>query len=419
MKKINNAEERYIRKRKLQAFGNRVCFYLCRIFPVDRKLISVCTFEGKGGFCCNPKYIIQELHKEYPEYKIVWFLNKSVWNKEFPKYIKKVPNTLWSRAYWLSRSKIWIDNYRKPFGTVKRKGQYYLNTWHGAIFIKPIGLWRGSAFSKMAYLVSENDSKMVDEMIVDSKWCINAAEKGFLYSGKYLNVGMPRYDILFGDKTEQRSKIHEYYGLSDNIHIALYAPTFREKSDQGVRSVHSEVWSLDFRKTIMALEKKFGGIWYFCIRVHPQLATQFSLKEEMQSNSRLIDGNEIEDMYELLAGMDLYISDYSSAAFEAAYSGIPVFIYADDIEQYSNDRGKLMWNITGDNMDKKSIVPNCEDILFPFEIAKNNFEMIKNIELFDLKEYSKKIEKFKNDIGLIFDGKSSCKAVEHINGWMR
>lgn len=45
--------------------------------------------------------------------------------------------------------------------------------------------------------------------------------------------------------------------------------------------------------------------------------------------------------------------------------------------------------------------------------------MIKNIELFDLKEYSKKIEKFKNDIGLIFDGKSSCKAVEHINGWMR
>ncbi len=41
--------------------------------------------------------------------------------KEFPDYIKKVPNTLWSRAYWLSTSKIWIDNYRKPYGTIKKK----------------------------------------------------------------------------------------------------------------------------------------------------------------------------------------------------------------------------------------------------------------------------------------------------------
>ena len=43
-------ESNYIRYRRLKAFANRCCFYLCRIFPIKKNLISVCTFEGKGGF---------------------------------------------------------------------------------------------------------------------------------------------------------------------------------------------------------------------------------------------------------------------------------------------------------------------------------------------------------------------------------
>ena len=109
-------ERRYIRKRKLIALGNSICFYLCRIFTVKNNRISVCTFEGKGGFGCNPKYVVLELHKQRPDLEIVWIVNDM--SKEFPEYIKKVPNTLWSRAYWLSTSKVWIDNYRKPYGNL-------------------------------------------------------------------------------------------------------------------------------------------------------------------------------------------------------------------------------------------------------------------------------------------------------------
>ena len=123
----NRAEARYIAKRKIKAMLNSICFYFCRIFPIKNNLISVCTFEGKGGYGCNPKYIVQELHRRNPDYEFVWFVNDMT--KEFPDYIKKVPNTLWSRAYWLSRSKLWIDNYRKPYGTVKRAGQYYINVY--------------------------------------------------------------------------------------------------------------------------------------------------------------------------------------------------------------------------------------------------------------------------------------------------
>lgn len=125
-------ERQYIVYRKIKAAVRSTAFYLCRIFPIDRNLICVCTFEGKGGFGCNPKYIVQELHKERPDLKFVWLVNR-VGEHEFPDYIRQVPNSFWSSAYYLTRSKVWIDNYRKPLGTVKRKGQYYINTWHGCV----------------------------------------------------------------------------------------------------------------------------------------------------------------------------------------------------------------------------------------------------------------------------------------------
>ncbi|MBR1622530.1 MAG: CDP-glycerol glycerophosphotransferase family protein, partial [Pseudobutyrivibrio sp.] len=83
--------------------------------------MSVCTFEGKGGFGCNPKYVVEKLHEKDSNIKFVWFLNRNAMDKPMPDYVRKAPNTLWSRAYWLSRSKVWIDNYRKPYGTVKCK----------------------------------------------------------------------------------------------------------------------------------------------------------------------------------------------------------------------------------------------------------------------------------------------------------
>ena len=106
---------------------------------------------------------------------------------------------MWSRAYWLSRSKIWIDNYRKPLGTVKRKNQYYLNTNHYNMGIKATGLLRGERFSAMAYLVSKNDSDMIDELVIDSKWCEECFDKALVYEGHMLKAGSPRCDILYGN----------------------------------------------------------------------------------------------------------------------------------------------------------------------------------------------------------------------------
>ncbi len=254
---MNRKEQNYIRNRKIKAFGNNLCFYLCRIFPVKKNLVSVCTFEGKGGFGCNPKYLVQKLHERNPDIKFVWFVNDM--SKEFPEYIKKVPNTLWSRAYRLSRSKIWIDNYRKPYGTCKRRSQYYLNVNHYTFGIKCTGLYRGKGFSEMAYIVSKNDSDMVDDFVIDSKWCEEISPKALVYNGTYLKTGAPRCDVLYGDRTEQKQKFRQKHNLPSDCKVLMFAPTFREGAENGKRFVFSEIWSIDFEKLLEEMKTKFGG----------------------------------------------------------------------------------------------------------------------------------------------------------------
>ena len=413
-------EDLYILKRKIQALGNKICFLICRFFPIDNKLVSVCTFEGRGGFGCNPKYIVKALHDKCPEYRFVWFVNDM--DKAFPPYIKKVPNTIWSRAYWLSISKVWIDNYRKPYGTIKRKKQLYINTWHATQGFKGIGLWRETAFSKIAYLVSKNDSDMVDYFVTDSKWCDEVNPKGMIYDGEFLKFGAPRCDILYGNREEIYESYRKKNNLSSNAKIVMYAPTFREGTKDGKSSVFSEIWSIDFWRLIKNLEKRFGGKWYLCIRVHPQLANSFDKFEDENLKDLILNESQADDMYEILAAMDVFITDYSSAAMDASLTHMPVFLYADDIEQYTKDRGSLLWNLSSDTdkviTNNKKMTPSL-DLVLPFSVSKSNDELEKRILGFDEDTYLAKILNYEKGIDLIFDGRASERIADMIIGGLR
>ncbi len=408
-------EENYIRYRRLKAFFNRICFYICRIFPVKRNLISICTFEGKGGFGCNPKYVAEELHRREPSLQFVWFVNDRTC--KFPDYIRRVPNTLWSRAYWLSTSKIWIDNYRKPYGTCKRKGQYYINTWHANIGFKSIGLWRGDAFSQMAYLVSRNDSDMIDDVLIDSKFCEVMFPKGLVYDGTFLKTGQPRCDILYGDRKIWRQKFRQENHIPEQAKVVMFAPTFREGAENGKRTVFSEVWSLDFSRMLKNLTIRFGGEWYLCVRVHPQLAASEQEYQNQELKGRVIDVSRRDDMYEILAGMDVFVTDYSSAAMDAGYSHMPVFIYADDIDIYIKERGSMLWNLSTDPniavQNNQRITPEIMAEL-PYPIAQNNEELEKRILHFDEVRYLERAQRFEKAVQLVFDGRASERVADRI-----
>ena len=389
-------EDNYIRYRKMKALGNKIRFILCSIFPIKQNRIAVCTFEGKGGFGCNPKYIVEELHNQDKEYEFIWFVNDM--NKEFPEYIHKVKNTLWNRAYWLSTSKVWIDNYRNPFGTKKRKGQLYINTWHGTLCIKPIGKYRGDLLPKIAEIVSEDDSKNIDYVLSGSKWCDEHYPLGLLYGGEIIRTGSPRCDILINRGEEERKTIRDIYNIPENANILMYAPTFRGGSQSTNRSVATGEMQIDFEHLIEKLETRFGGEWYILLRLHPQLAANNEYCKVKKANEKIRDATQYRDMNELMAGIDAFITDYSSAIFEACLMKIPCFIYADDLEDYVQDRGDLFFDMYE----------------LPFPVALNSSTLMKNVENFNIKTYEKKLEAFVVEQGITEDGKASKRVVDLI-----
>lgn len=394
------AERLYIAKRKWKAGLTSIAYYLCRIFPIDDKKVVMWTFECGGGFGCSPKYVAQEMlrrnHDGRTDYKIVWLLNDM--NKEFPAEIKKVKNTLWSRAYHLSTAGTWVSNTRTFYGTRKRKKQTYIQTWHATICIKPIGKYRGNLFPKMAYLVSEYDSKLIDYVLSGSSWCDHMYRDGLLYDGKIVKTGTPRCDVLFNQRDEKYQQLRSEYKLSGDVRIMLYAPTFRGGSQSKNRAVNAEDTTVDFGRLISALEQRFGGRWYLFLRLHPQLSVKMKKLKTRQLSDRLIDVSQRPDMNELIAGADAFLTDYSSAIFEANMIGIPGFIYADDLEEYIADRGDLFFDM----------------YRLPFPVALNNEELVENIRQFDEEEYKQKTELFMEEVGIFEDGRASERVVDLI-----
>lgn len=192
---------------------------------------------------------------------------------------------------------------------------------------------------------------------------------------------------------------------------------FREGAKDGKRSVYSEVWTIDFKSMLDNLEKKFGGPMYICVRVHPQLAPAFVGYQNPDVQDRIINESQADDMYEILAAMDAYITDYSSACFEAGFARIPVFIYADDIEKYAKDRGALMWNLATDPIDNirnnRDITP-AFDVQFPFGVSRDNDELEDLILSFDEKAYNERLNELFEQIGLVFEGNASKRVTETI-----
>lgn len=402
-KKRDLTEKIYIIRRMLKAFAHSLAYYACRIFPIDDKKIVMWTFEGGGGYGCSPKYVAEEILKRNREgktaYKIIWLVNDI--KKEFPAEIEKVEDTLWNRAYHLSTAGTWVGNSRTFYGTKKRRRQRYIQTWHATICIKPIGKYRGDLFPRMAYIVSKQDSRLIDQVLSGSAWCDHMYRDGLLYEGEIVRTGTPRCDVLFNQREERYRQMRSEYGLSEDIRILLYAPTFRGGSQNKDRTVNAEEATVDFERTIRALEERFGGIWYVFLRLHPQLSARKEKLRTGQTSERLIDVSDRPDMNEIIAASDAFLTDYSSAIFEANMIGIPGFIYADDLQEYIAERGDLFFDM----------------YKLPFPVALNNEELMENIRSFDEERYKRSTEAFLEEVGMSEDGRASERVVDLICEW--
>ena len=134
------------------------------------------------------------------------------------------------------------------------------------------------------------------------------------------------------------------------------------------------------------------------LRLHPQLAAQKLSMSAAQCADRIIEASRHPDMNELIAASDAFMSDYSSAMLEAAMIDLPVFIYADDLDEYVKERGALMYDIGA----------------LPYPIARNNEELAANVESFNAEAYAKENRAFMAGFDIQEDGKASGRVADLI-----
>ena len=203
--------------------------YIFRIFPIKKNKVCFINFSGKG-YGDNPKYITEEILKENEDIEIVWFVkNIEKVKKEFPSRVRLVKIFSLRYLYELATAKVWVNNSRFDQFVIKRKGQYYIQTWHGGLALKKIEYDAADKMSEYYHKVMKNDNNLMDVMISNSKFCTEVYRRAFRFKGDIKEYGTPRNDFLLQKHDDTITKIRNFFDIKEDNKILLYAPTFRDK----------------------------------------------------------------------------------------------------------------------------------------------------------------------------------------------
>lgn len=358
--------------------------------PTNKRKVIFVSFDG-GGYSCNPKYIAQEMLKR-KKFRIYWLYSpKKVKDfADFPRGIKLIPMKTTKEFYHLATSGAIIANNRTTVWQryTKKKGQLYIQTWHGNMCFKKIEA-DAPGLGKDYIELAKQDSKNTDFLLCGSKWRKETCfEHSFFYDGVITEFGLPRNDILLSsDQTQIKQRVCEKLNISPSASILIYAPTFRNSGSL-------LPYSLDYATLKQELEQKFGGDWVIISRLHPNLSSIDNILPELPY---VVDGSKFPDMQELLVASDIMITDYSGCAFDFMLTKRPVFIFATDIQEYTRERD-FYFPLTST----------------PFSIAESNQQLQQNIKTFDEKKYQNTLNHFMSKCGIYDTGAASVQCVNLI-----
>ncbi len=365
-------------------FFSILCFVM-RVFPIQKNKIVCCNMKGKR-YGDNPKYIVDEILRERLPYEIVWLIKKDT-DIDLPEGIRPANYNPFRMAYELATAKIWIDSNTKPLGVLKRRGQYYIQTWHGSYGLKKM---YGDIPDKMNLFDKRNiqyNSKIQDLFVSNSTFYSQIYKRAFWYNGEILQSGSPRNDIFFTENEECIEKVQNYFQTKGKK-MALYAPTYRN-------NFGTDAYRLDFERMRNNLGKRFGGDWVILVRLHPH--NLMDAEQFMQYSDTIVNATSYSVMQELLVACDILISDYSSCMFDFVTTGKPCFMYASDAAQYKEEHD-FYFNIYE----------------LPFPLAENNDEMEDKILKFDENVYKDNLQKLFQQVGLCEDGTACIQVVNWI-----
>lgn len=289
------------------------------LIKTDDNLVLFVSFMGLN-FNDSPKaiYDYMKAHPKYKSYRCVWALENP---SKFPELETVKIDT---PAYFKTalKAKYWVTNTNIERGLhFKKKGQKYLNTWHG-VALKHIG----------NDVVGRNDFNFdtVDHLCVCGDYDERVYKSAFrAKESSYLKCGLPRNEELWNVTDEKTVEMQRKLGIPADKKVILYAPTWRESTDGG-KSYEIKP-PINFDKWRDGL----GDEYVILFRAHHQTTKVLGV----QYDEFVRDVSDYPAVNDLMIVSDMLITDYSAIAFDYSILCRPIFCYAYDYDTYLAERG--------------------------------------------------------------------------------
>ena len=300
---------------------------------IDDNLVVFSSYNMRS-YNDNPKYICEALHEMRPQTALVWLfrdVQAARAKYDIPDYIRCVEWKTPMSCLFLGCARVIVDNWQKPDWLRLGRGQTYLFSPHHDRSFKSGGfLKKDRLYNRMV----ESRASIVTTGSDFNKAFLRRAAR---FKGPYLDVGVPRNDLLVRNDPANETHIRRRLGIDTETKILLFAPTYR---DLNRREGRREAVALDIDRVLDVLEETTRERWLCLYRAH-YLSLGLNLEH---LSPRLRDATDYPEMAELLRVADAMISDYSCAAGDFALRGKPIWLYVADMDEYAKTSRELYVN---------------------------------------------------------------------------
>ena len=363
-------------------------------------------FEAFGGrnYSCSPKAIYEKMLSmpQFKNFKFVWaFLDTDIHDVKEDKRTTIVKSKSKEYYKYCSIAKYWIVNSIMEESLTKKKGQVYVQCWHGT----PIKKLRcdievdGSVLNTIKEIRKRNDidAKRFDYFISPSKYCTEKFISAF--NLKKLNKeniiieeGYPRNDFLFNKTQKDITLIKEKLKIPINKKVIFYLPTFRDNQHTSGIGYTYEL-QIDFDR----LRKAIGDEYVVLFSPHYFIANSIDLSKY---EGFVINVARYDEINELYLVSDIIMTDYSSVFFDFANLKRPIVFYMYDYDLYQS---RL-----------RDFYISLDELPGPITRTQEELEKcIINIET-EFPKYERKYEDFNKKYNYLDDGNASERVIKEI-----
>ena len=372
-------------------------------YKMDDETILFEAFGGRNS-TCSPKAIYEKMLSmpQFKNFKFVWaFLDTDIHDVKEDKRTTIVKSKSKEYYKYCSIAKYWIVNSIMEESLTKKKGQVYVQCWHGT----PIKKLRcdievdGSVLNTIKEIRKRNDidAKRFDYFISPSKYCTEKFISAF--NLKKLNKeniiieeGYPRNDFLFNKTQKDITLIKEKLKIPINKKVIFYLPTFRDNQHTSGIGYTYEL-QIDFDR----LRKAIGDEYVVLFSPHYFIANSIDLSKY---EGFVINVARYDEINELYLVSDIIMTDYSSVFFDFANLKRPIVFYMYDYDLYQS---RL-----------RDFYISLDELPGPITRTQEELEKcIINIET-EFPKYERKYEDFNKKYNYLDDGNASERVIKEI-----